>query len=116
MTSNLNSRLARLKAKRGVNQEQLFFRLADWAPDCPQAFQPWEDEELFPLFRAIALDNLIEAGRIRESDRDRVTFIVHRIVYPPEREGEDERYRRVRPMLREWEARQAAGAAQGGTE
>jgi hypothetical protein len=37
-----------------------------------------------PQFRAIALDRLVAAGKIREIDRERVTFIVRTIVNPPD--------------------------------
>jgi hypothetical protein len=112
----LKSRLARLEAKTGVTQERPVFDLPDWAPGCPEAFQPWEEEELFPRFKAMALDNLVAAGKIEEADRDRVIFMVRVLVYPPEREDEDERYARVRPLLREWEERQAAKAARDGRD
>jgi hypothetical protein len=35
--------------------------------------------------KADEFDRLVAAGEIREIDRERVRFIVHRIVYPPER-------------------------------
>jgi hypothetical protein len=50
----LKSRLARLEAKTGITEERLYFDLPEWAPGCPEAFQPWEEEELLPRFKAIA--------------------------------------------------------------
>jgi hypothetical protein len=37
-TAHLKSRIARLEAKAGVNQERLFFRLFDWPPDARARF------------------------------------------------------------------------------
>ena len=99
MTAHLKSRLARLEAMHGDDDSPLIFCLPDWAEGCPRAFQPWEKKELFPHFKAIALDNLLAAGKIRECDRDRVQLMVRVLAYPPERESEDERYARVRPFL-----------------
>jgi hypothetical protein len=39
----------------------------------------------FPNSEANALDRLVAAGKIRETDRERVTFIVRTIIYPPQR-------------------------------
>jgi hypothetical protein len=116
MTANLKSRLARLEAKHGVDDSPLIFCLADWAEGCPRAFQPWEEEESLPRFKAIALVNLVAAGKIEEADRERVIFMVRVLAYPPEREDEDERYARVRPLLRQWEERQAAAKATQGEQ
>jgi hypothetical protein len=63
-------------------------------------------DELSPRFEAIALDNLVAAGEIRECDRKRVRFMRRVLAYPPEREGEH-----VRPLLRQWQERQAAAKA-----
>jgi hypothetical protein len=41
---------------------------------------------------AMALDNLVAAGKIRECDRERVKFIRRVLAYPPEREGEVDKY------------------------
>jgi hypothetical protein len=70
------------------------------APGCPRAFQPWEVDDLFAHFKPIALDNLVTAGKIREDDQERVTFVINTIVYPPEREGEEDKYAEVRPLLK----------------
>ena len=43
------------------------------------------DRERISLIKADELDRLVAAGEIREIDREYVRFIVHRIVYPPER-------------------------------
>jgi hypothetical protein len=53
--------------------------------------------------KANALDRLIAAGRIREIDRERVTFIVRTIVHPPERPDDPlpenvAKGRRAKPM------------------
>jgi hypothetical protein len=42
-------------------------------------------KENIPQFKANALDRLVAAGKIRDIDRERVTFIVRTIVHPPER-------------------------------
>jgi hypothetical protein len=38
-----------------------------------------------PQLKANALDRLVAAGKIREIDRECVTFIVRTIVHPPKR-------------------------------
>jgi hypothetical protein len=43
------------------------------------------DRERISQMKADELDRLVAAGEIREIDRERVRFIVHRIIYPPER-------------------------------
>jgi hypothetical protein len=50
----------------------------------------------FECLRAIAsaLDRLVAAGKIREIDRERVTFMVRTIVHPPDRP--DDPYPRMR--------------------
>ena len=48
------------------------------------AVEEWGIEHI-PQFRANALDRLVAAGKIRETDRERVTFIVRTIIYPPQR-------------------------------
>jgi hypothetical protein len=48
------------------------------------AVEEWEKENI-PQFRANALDRLVAAGKIRETDRERVTFIIRTVVHPPER-------------------------------
>jgi len=55
--------------------------LSDWAEACPVALEGSGMENI-PQFRANALDRLVAAGKIREIDRDRVTFIV-RTIHPP---------------------------------
>jgi hypothetical protein len=62
----------------------LVYRLHEWAEDCPVAFEEWEREKI-PCLKANAVDQLVAAGRIREIDRERVTFMVRTIVHPPER-------------------------------
>jgi hypothetical protein len=62
----------------------LVYRLHEWAEGCPVAFEEWEKENI-PQFKANALDRLVAAGKIRDIDRERVTFIVRTIVHPPER-------------------------------
>jgi hypothetical protein len=64
-------------------------------------------EELSPRFEAMALDNLVAAGKIRECDRQRVRFMRRVLAYPPQREGEVDKYAHVRPLLRQWQERQA---------
>jgi hypothetical protein len=48
------------------------------------ALEEWEMENI-PQWKANALDRLVATGKIREIDRERVRFIVRRIVQPPER-------------------------------
>ena len=43
-------------------------RLSDWAEGCPVTFEGWERERI-PQFKANALDRLVAAGNIKESDR-----------------------------------------------
>ena len=64
------------------------------------AFEPWEVDALSPRFEAIALDNLVAAGKISECDRRQVKFVMWVTAYPPER------YAHVRPLLRQWEERE----------
>ena len=42
--------------------------------------------ESIPQFKANALDRLVAAGTIREMDRERVKFVVRRIVHPAVRD------------------------------
>jgi hypothetical protein len=44
-----------------------------------------EEEEAISRMKTDELDRLVAAGRIQEIDRERVRFIVRRIVQPPER-------------------------------
>ncbi len=78
-------RLTRLEAANGTAKtETLFFRLQDWAEGCPIAFEENEDEKIGRM-EANALDRLVAAGKIRDTDRERVTFIVRVLVPPLER-------------------------------
>ena len=95
-----NRRLARLEETQGYGGPPPIFALEDWADGCPRCFEPWEMDQI-PEFKAVARDQLVAAGKIRERDRDRVRFMTTIIVYPPEREDEEEKYRRVRPLLRQ---------------
>jgi hypothetical protein len=112
---NLISRLDKIEtALRGRDgarppDEPLIFSLHQWAKaeGRPRSFQPWEADELSPRLEAKALDNLVAAGKIRECDRERVRFIRRILTYPPEREGEVDKYAHVRPLLRQWQERQA---------
>ena len=111
---SLSNRLDKLEAAirghdGGPPDEPLIFSLHEWAKaeGCPRAFQPWEADELSLRFMAMALDNLVAAGKIRECDRERVKFIRRVLAYPPEREGEVDKYAQVRPLLRQWQERQA---------
>jgi hypothetical protein len=118
---SLSTRLDKLEAAirghdGGLPDEPLVFSLHQWAKadGCPRAFQPWEVDELNPRFQAIALDNLVAAGKIRECDRQRVKFIRRVLAYPPQREGEVDKYAHVRPLLRRCQERQAGiKSAQG---
>ncbi len=89
--------------------EPLIFSLHQWAKaeGCPRAFQPWEADELSTRFMAMALDNLVAAGKIRECDRERVKFIRRILAYPPEREDEVDKHTHLRPLLRRCQKRQA---------
>jgi hypothetical protein len=111
---SLSTRLDKLEAAirghdGGLPDEPLIFWLHQWAKaeGCPRAFQPWEVDELSPRFQAIALDNLVAAGKIRKCDRERVRLMRRVLAYPPEREGEVDKYAHVRPLLRQWQERQA---------
>ncbi len=44
-----------------------------------------EEDEAISRMKIDELDRLVAAGKIREIDRERVTFIVRRIVQPPAR-------------------------------
>jgi hypothetical protein len=44
-----------------------------------------EEDEAISRMKTDELDRLVAAGRIKEIDRERVRFIVRRIVQPPER-------------------------------
>ena len=63
-------------------------RLTDWI--CrrliydPSEWQIEEDEAISRM-KTEELDRLVAAGTIREIDRERVRFIVRRIVQPPAR-------------------------------
>ena len=50
----------------------------------PREWQIEEDEAISRM-KMDELDRPVAAGRIKEIDRERVTFIVRRIVHPPER-------------------------------
>jgi hypothetical protein len=60
----------------------LGYRLSDWAEGCPVALEEWEMENV-PQWKANALDRLVAAGKIKETDRERVTLIVRTVVHPP---------------------------------
>jgi hypothetical protein len=47
-----------------------------------------EEDEAISRMKTDELDRLVAAGRIKEIDRERVRFIVRRIVHPPERPDE----------------------------
>jgi hypothetical protein len=83
----LAKRLERLEAemRRQTQGEEpwLVYRLRDWAEGCPVAFEDNEADEEIARWSPIALDRLVAAGKIREIDRERVTFIVRTIVHPP---------------------------------
>jgi hypothetical protein len=64
-----------------LDEPWLVYRLCDWAEDCPVAFEEWEMESI-PQLKANALDRLVAAGKIREFDREHVTFIVRTIAHP----------------------------------
>ncbi len=69
-------RLTRLEAANGLLKEgRLLFRLHEWAEGCPITFEENEDEKIGRM-EVNALDRLVAAGKIRDTDRDRVTFIV----------------------------------------
>src|SRR5262245_58771749 len=85
---SLSTRLDRLEAalrgRDGPPEELwLVYRLSDWAEGCPIAVEEWEMENV-PQWKAEALDRLVAAGKIREIDHERVTFIVRTIIHPPE--------------------------------
>jgi len=44
-----------------------------------------EKDEAISRMKADELDRLVAAGEIRDTDRERVTFIIRAIVCPPER-------------------------------
>jgi hypothetical protein len=44
-----------------------------------------EEEKAISRMKMDELHRLVAAGTIRETDREQVRFIVHTIVYPPER-------------------------------
>jgi len=75
----LKSRLARLEAKHGDGNSPLIFCLHQWADGCASAFQPWEQDQI-PQYKAMALDNLVARGEIRESDRGRVVLMTRVLV------------------------------------
>jgi hypothetical protein len=63
------------------------------------AFEDNEADEEIDHWTPIALDRLVAAGKIREIDRERVTFIVRTIVHPPEREDAPRRKDRASDLL-----------------
>lgn len=116
---SLEKRLDKIEAAmrgREPPRGSLLFYLHAWAEGCPLVFEPWEVDELSPRFEAMALDNLVAAGKVRECDRGRVSFMRRVLAYPPEREGEVDQYAHVRPLLREWQKRQAAAKANSDAE
>jgi hypothetical protein len=48
------------------------------------ALEEWEMENI-PQLKSNALDRLVATGKIREIDRERVRFIIRKVVYPPKR-------------------------------
>ena len=71
-----------MRGRDGRDEPWLLYCLRDWAEGCPVVFEEWEKDAI-PQLKANALDRLVAAGKIREIDRERVTFIVHKIVHPP---------------------------------
>jgi hypothetical protein len=82
LASRLDKIQAELRARSLVDEPWLFYALHEWAEGCPIAFEEWEKDSI-PGFEANALDRLVAAGKIREQDRERVTFIIRTIVHPP---------------------------------
>ena len=85
LSTHLNKLEAAMRGRDGrdpPDKPWLVYRLCEWAEDCPVAFEEWERESI-PQLKTNALDRLVAAGKIREIDRERVTFIVHTIVHPP---------------------------------
>jgi hypothetical protein len=82
---SLSTRLDKLEAAvRGRDGGERADRLI-----CRLIYDPceWqiEEDEAISQMKIDELDRLVAAGKIREIDRERVTFIVRRIVQPPER-------------------------------
>jgi hypothetical protein len=80
----IEAALRALEGGESTEEPWLVYRLSDWAEGCPVAVEEWEMHKI-PKWKANALDRLIAAEKIRETDRERVTFIVRTIVHPPER-------------------------------
>jgi hypothetical protein len=54
-----------------------------------------EEDEAISRIKTDELDRLVAAGKIREIDRERATFIVRSIVQPPERPDDPLPYKAV---------------------
>jgi len=84
---NLERRLEKVKALANArdngNVPWLYYELHKWAEGCPVAFDDGEADAGLARYAPLALDALVAAGKIREQDRDRVTFIVRTLVRPP---------------------------------
>jgi hypothetical protein len=87
LSTRLDKLEAAMRGREPPDEPWLVYRLCDWAEGCPVALEEWEMERI-PQLKANALDRLVAAGRIKESDRERVRFILRTIVHPPARDEE----------------------------
>jgi hypothetical protein len=83
---SLSTRLDKLEATMrgrdgGEPADGLICRRLIYDPDEWQI----EEDEAISRMKTDELDRLVAAGKIREIDRERLRFIVRRIVKPPER-------------------------------
>ena len=76
---------AKLRARNAVANPWLVYDLHEWSKGTRGAFEQDELDNDYDRLVAVALDQLMTAGKIREIDRERVKFIVYTIVHPPKR-------------------------------
>ncbi len=66
----------RLQCEVAIRLTKLIYDPSEWQI---------EEDEAISRMKTDELDRLVAAGTIREIDREQVSFIVRRIVQPPER-------------------------------
>jgi hypothetical protein len=64
------------------DERQPIYYLHDWAPGARSGFPEGTSKEDIARYEALALDALVAAGNIRETDRAKVIFMVNFIVKP----------------------------------
>jgi hypothetical protein len=82
LSTRLDKLEAELRGRDGGDPPDIPW-ICRWIYD-PSEWQIEEDEAISQM-KTEELDKLVAAGKITETDREQVRFIVRRIVQPPER-------------------------------